>query len=424
MPFHMDIRKKELKNGLVVVTDAMPGVRSASVGVWVRVGSRAESAEVHGVSHFIEHLLFKGTRHRTAGELAAAIDSIGGQLNAFTDKEYVGFYAKVLDEHLARAFELLSDIVLNPTFPAAELRRERNVICEEISMVEDSPQELIHDLFLENFWPGHALGRPISGTKASVQRITRQEVVRYFREHYTACNTVISVAGNIRHGAVQRLAEKYFSGLAAGRPVAIGASPASTPARVARSKAHLEQTHFCLGTRAPSLLSADRYAAHALSHVLGGGVSSRLFQNIRERRGLVYDIESTLDLYRDAGSLVVYAGAAPEAAPEVLDLTLRELRRLKGRLIPSDELKRAKEFLKSSVVLSLESTSSRMTQLAQQEIYYGGVVPIEEVLRKIERVDVRSIRAVANEMLNAPEIALVVLGNGSAGSLRDFGIEV
>jgi predicted Zn-dependent peptidase len=420
----MDIRKKQLKNGLVIVSDAMAGVRSVSVGVWVRVGSRAESKETHGISHFIEHLLFKGTRNRTAAKLAEEIDSIGGQLNAFTDKEYVGFYAKVLDAHLVRVFEILSDIVLNPTFPAAELRRERNVICEEINMVEDSPQELIHELFLEHFWPDHPLGLPISGTKASVQTIKRAAVVRYFCEHYTACNTVISVAGNIRHSEVQRLAERHFTALPSGTPPAVRSAPESRPALVVRQKAHLEQTHLCLGTRAPSLMSPDRYCAHVLSHVLGGGVSSRLFQNIRERRGLVYSIDSTLDLYRDAGNLVVYAGVAPGAAEMVLDLTFRELRRLKECVIPAEELRRAKEFLKSSVVLSLESSSSRMTQLAQQEIYYERFVPVQEVLDSIERIEARSIRRLANELLQGTSMALVVLGNGSVKGLHNVTVEI
>jgi predicted Zn-dependent peptidase len=422
--FGMDIRKKQLGNGLVVVTDAMPGVRSVSVGVWVRVGSRVESKETNGITHFIEHLLFKGTRNRTATQLAEAIDSVGGQLNAFTDKEYVGFYAKVLDTHLARAFEILSDIVLNPTFPAAELRRERNVICEEISMVEDSPQELIHDLFLEHFWPDHPLGRPISGTKASVKAIKRADVIRYFREHYTACNTVISAAGNIRHSEVQRLAERHFADLPSGKPLTARSAPNGRPARFVRRKAHLEQTHVCLGTRAPSLMSPDRYCAHALSHVLGGGVSSRLFQNIREQRGLVYSIDSTLDLYRDAGTLVIYAGAAPGTAETVLRLTFRELRRLKERIIPAVELRRAKEFLKSSVVLSLESSSSRMTQLAQQEIYYGRFVPVEEVLRSIDQIEARSVRHMANDLLQEANMALVALGNGSVCGLRDLAVEI
>jgi predicted Zn-dependent peptidase len=420
----MEIRKQELKNGLVILTDAMPQVRSVSVGVWMRVGSRHENAETQGISHFIEHLLFKGTRTRNAGAIAEAIDSVGGQLNAFTDKEYVGFYAKVLDEHLPEAFEILADIVLNPTFPSAEVERERNVIFEEINMVEDSPQEAIHDIFLESFWPRHPLGRAISGTKSSVGRIRRRDVLRHFRQNYTACNMVVAAAGNIRHGQVQRLAAKWFSELSAGTPAEAGSPPAASPSRVVRHKEHLEQMHLCLGTVSPSLTSKERYPAHLLSHILGGGVSSRLFQNIREKRGLVYDIDSTLDMYVDAGSLVVYAGTAPKNAARVVDLARREFRRIREKAVADDELRRAKEFLKSSVVMSLESPSSRMTQLAQQEIYYRRSVGVGEVLRRIDRITTGDVRRVAEGLFGAGPLAMVALGSRNGHELERVSLEL
>lgn len=420
----MSIRKKEYGNGLVVLTDAMPGVRSLSVGVWMRLGSRHESHETHGIAHFIEHLLFKGTGSRNAAKIAEAIDSVGGQLNAFTDKEYVGYYARVLDEHLPEAFEILADIVLNPTFPPAEVERERNVIFEEINMVEDSPQELIHDLFLEHFWPAHPLGRPVSGTKKSVERIRRRDVVRHFRSHYTARNMIVAAAGNIRHARVQKLAERYFHGLESGSRVEPGPPPAARQARVVRRKPNLEQMHLCLGTVSPSLKSAERYPAHVLSHVLGGGVSSRLFQKIREKRGLVYDIDSTLDMYQDAGSLVVYAGMAPEAAPRVVELTRREFRKLREKAVSEDELSRAKEFLKSSVVMSLESPGSRMTQLAQQEIYFGRHVPVGEVLRSIDRISAGDVLRVANELFTRAPLAMVALGSRNGHELESVPLEI
>ncbi len=420
----MDVQKKEMKNGLVVATEAMPCLCSVSMGVWVRVGSRFEAGYTRGVSHFIEHLLFKGTKSRTAGDIAKEIDSIGGQLNAFTDKEYVGFYARVLDQHLPIAFELLSDIVLNPGFPAAEVERERNVIFEEINMVEDSPQELIQDMFMESFWRSHPLGLPISGTKESVARITRREVMKYFKSNYTACNTVISVAGNIRHRKVQALAEKYFSGLDTGAPVDTGGPPTARGARLVRHKAHLEQTHICIGTACPPMASRDRYCAHILNNVLGGGMSSRLFQNIREKRGLVYSIYSAPNVYRDAGALIVYAGCAPERAASVVELTLRELRNLRNKPVPADELKRAKENIKGQFMLSLESTSSRMTHLAQQEIYYGRFYTMKEIMDGFDGVRARDVRRLANEIFDSSGLGLTVLTSSNGRDLKSVNLRV
>jgi predicted Zn-dependent peptidase len=420
----MNVRKKQMKNGLVVATEAMTYLCSASIGVWVRVGSRFECDYPCGISHFIEHLLFKGTKSRSAADIARAIDSIGGQLNAFTDKEYVGFYAKVLDRHLPLAFELLSDIVLNPHFPPAELERERNVIFEEINMVEDSPQELIQDLFMESFWPGHPLGLPISGTKESVAGISRRDVMKYFKENYTAGNTIISVAGNIRHGNVWDLAQRYFSGLDAGRPMKPGAPPKAQAASVVRRKSHLEQSHICLGTVCPPMASEDRYCIHVLNSVLGGGMSSRLFQNIREKRGLVYSIYSSPNIYRDAGSLVVYAGCAPERAASVVELTLKEWRRLRDKTIPSEELRRAKDNVKGQFLLSLESSGSRMTHLAQQEIYFGRFHTMQEIIDGFDRVQPRDVRRLANEVFGSQAINLTVLTSADGRDLRSLNLQV
>jgi predicted Zn-dependent peptidase len=420
----MDIQKRELKNGLIIATEVMPHLRSASIGVWVKSGSRFENAGNSGISHFIEHLLFKGTRTRSAAKIAQEIDSVGGQLNAFTEKEYVGFYAKVLDEHLPLAFDLLSDIVLNPTFPANEIKRERNVIFEEINMVEDSPQELILDLYTENFWKGHALGLPISGTKKSVSGINRRDVINHFKKNYTACNTVVAVAGNIRHKEVYRLAERYFSALERGIAVDPGSPPDFCAGRYVRRKAHLEQTHICLGTVSPPIVSDEQYCAHLLSNVLGGGMSSRLFQNIREKRGLVYSIFSMLNLYRDAGTLIVYAGTASDKAVEVIDLTVREFRRMREQLIPSQELKRAKENIKGSVMLSLESSSSRMTHLAQQLIYYDRFKTLEEILDAVERVSARDIRNLANRIFDSSCLTLTALDSRDGGSLKSAAMDV
>jgi len=420
----MDVQKREMKNGLIVATEVMPHLRSVSLGVWLKCGARAETERNAGISHFIEHLLFKGTRRRSAAKIAAAIDSVGGQLNAFTEKEYVGFYAKVLDTHLPLAFDLVSDIVLNPAFPADEVERERNVIFEEINMVEDSPQELIFDLFAESFWKNHALGWPISGTKASVAQISRDEVKRFFRTNYHAGNMVVSVAGNIRHREAQRLAARHFSGVPLGAAAEAETAPGVHSGRRVCRKAHLEQTHLCLGAAAPPVISEERYCAHLLSNILGGGVSSRLFQNIRERRGLVYSIYSMLNLYRDAGSLVVYAGAAHGRAAEVVDLVLREFRRLRRTPVSPAELRRAKEYAKGSVLLSLESSGSRMTNLAQQIIYYGRFRRIEETLEAVERVTARDIRDLANRIFDDSALTLTALTNRDGGGLEAVAMRV
>lgn len=413
-----------MKNGLVVATEVMPHLRSVSLGVWVKCGSRYEKAEKTGISHFIEHLLFKGTAKRSAAAIAEAIDSVGGQLNAFTEKEYVGFYSKVLDEHLEFAFELLSDLVLNPLFPAVEVRRERNVIFEEINMVEDSPQELILDMFMEDFWKDHPLGRPISGTKTSVARIARSDVRRFFKNHYNASNMIISAAGNFRHQQVYRLAERYFSKLEPGTAAGPGEPPAIRPGLRLRRKAHLEQTHICLGTVAPPVTSEERYTAHLLCSILGGGMSSRLFQNIREKRGLVYSIYSMLNLYRDAGTLVVYAGSAPEKASEVVELTLKEFGKLRKRLVSSEELKRAKESIKGSVMLGLESSSSRMTHLAQQLMYYGRFYELEEIIGAVERVTAHEVRDLANRVFDRSYLTLSALSGRGGDELESVALEV
>lgn len=421
----MDIQKVEMKNGLVVVSEVMTQFRSVSIGVWVRCGSRFEDGRESGISHFIEHLLFKGTRSRSATDIAQAIDSVGGQLDAFTDKEYVGFYARVLDRHLPFAFALLADIVLNPTFPTQEIERERNVIFEEISTVEDSPQDLIHEIYQESFWPGHPLGRPISGTRETVAGIGRKHVMEYFRRRYHAArNTVISVAGNIRHREVQALAERYFSELPPGDESDPGHPPVPQAARTIRYKPNLEQTHICIGVPCPSRISEERFCIHVLSNILGGGMSSRLFQKIREKRGLVYAIDSMLNLYRDAGTLVVGAATAPQTAATVARLVLKELKSLREELVSSEELDRAKECIKGSLMLSLEGSTSRMTYLAQQQIDFGRFYRLDEVLRGIDRVQRRDVRRLARKIFGSSLLTLAALGNSNGSPLESIVLRI
>jgi len=420
----MDVQRKQLDNGLLVLTEAMPHVRSVTIGVWVKGGSRQESDGATGISHFIEHLLFKGTRSRSAADIAKEIDAVGGHLNAFTDKEYVGFYAKVLDRHLDLGFDLLADIVLNPTFPPAEVERERNVIFEEIAMVEDTPSELVQEMFLGQIWRGHPLGRPIAGTRASVARITRADVRSFFQRNYTAASTLVAVAGNLRHRRVQDLARRHFSKLARGVPIETGPRPSVRGSTHARRKPNLEQTHLCLGTVSPGAGEEDRFAVHVLSTVLGGGMSSRLFQNIREKRGLVYSIYSIVNLYLDAGTLVVYGAMSPANAARVVELVCKELRALKDRLVPADELERAKENMKGSLLLGLESSSSRMSQLAQQEIYYGKFYTLKEIMARVDRVTSRDVRRLANEIFDPAFLTLTALGSRNGRDLASVELRV
>ena len=414
----MDIKKKEMKNGLVVLSEVMPHLRSVSLGVWVKCGSRFEEPCFSGIAHFIEHLLFKGTTTRSTEEIAGTIDAVGGQLNAFTEKEYIGFYARVLDEHLPLAFDLLADIVLNPAFPSREIERERNVIFEEISMIEDSPQELVLDLYMEHCWKGHPLGRPIAGTKKSIAEISGNDVKEFFKRNFTAGNMILSAAGNIEHKKIQQLAEKYFAGLETGARTTPGEPPVFSPGRIVRRKAHLEQTHICLGTIAPPMSSSERYCAHLLNGILGGGISSRLFQNIREKKGLVYSIYSMLASYRDAGTLAVYAGTAHETAAQVIELTLKEFRKIRRKLVAHEELSRAKACIKGAITLGLESSSSRMTNLAQQMIYHGRLHDLEETLSAVDRVTDQEIRELANKILDPAHFVLTSLGAGNGADIK------
>lgn len=414
----MDVQKREMKNGIVVASEVMPHLCSAAIGVWVRCGSRFEAPEVNGISHFIEHLLFKGTGSRSAAEIAKVIDSVGGQLDAFTDKEYVGFYAKVLGAHLPIAFELLSDLVMNPRFPSGEIENERKVVFEEIATVEDTPQDLIHEIYLESIWKGHALGRRIAGTRKSVAGISRAQVMKYFNQVYHAGrNTVISIAGNIDHHKVYALAERHFSKMPLGAESDPGSPPVPLAAQTIRHKENLEQTHLCLGVPCPARVSEDRFIIHLLSNILGGGLSSRLFQNIREKRGLVYVIDSSPNLYRDAGTLVVSAAMAHEKASTVTNLILEEFSKLRDKLVSEEELKRAKECLKGSLTLSLESSSSRMTYLAQQQIDFERFQSPGEILERIDHVRRVDIRRLAAEIFSAP-IVLAALGNSNVRALE------
>jgi predicted Zn-dependent peptidase len=403
------IVREVLGNGLRLLTESMPHVRSISIGVWLTRGSRHEPQDWSGIAHFVEHMLFKGTGTRSAEDIAQAIDSIGGQLDAFTAKEYASYYIKVLDEHLPLAIEILSDIVLHPRFDGGDIEREKKVILEEIKMVEDTPDDLVHELFTQSLWEGHPLGRPILGTPDTVETLTRDALGDYFGRVYTADNFVISAVGNLEHAHVRELVEQAFGRMTPSGDAADERTPVVAPKFHVRSK-DLEQSHICLGTSSCSQNHEDRYVSYVLNTLLGGSMSSRLFQNVREKRGLAYAVFSGLSAYRDAGALTIYAGCANEAVTEVIDLTVEELRQLKRDAAPEAELRRAKDHLKGSLMLSLENTASRMSHLARQEIYFDRQFGLDETLAGVERVTAGDVSRVAASLFSNGALAGTVLG--------------
>jgi predicted Zn-dependent peptidase len=397
-----------LASGLRLVTESMPHVRSVTVGVWLTRGSRHESDAESGVAHFVEHMLFKGTTTRSAQAIAQTIDSIGGQLDAFTAKEYAGYYIKVLDDHVPLAIDLLSDLIMRPAFNAADIEREQGVILEEIKMVEDAPDDLVHEVFAQQFWSRHPLGRPILGTPETVGSFDAARLRAYFTRTYLAHNLVIAAAGHLEHSALRALVEQAFADLPPGGAAPGDDPPAVTPGLVVREK-DIEQSHLCLGTPAYPQADDDRHALYVLNTILGGSMSSRLFQHIREERGLAYAVFSSLTTYSDAGAITIYAGCAVEKVNEVIELTLAELKDLREAPVEREELQRAKDHLKGSLMLSLENTSSRMSQLARQQIYFGRHFSLDELLGAIDDVSSGDVQRVAADLFRdgAPVATLV-----------------
>jgi predicted Zn-dependent peptidase len=403
------IVREVFDSGLRLITEAMPHVRSVSLGVWLTRGSRHEDDARAGIAHFVEHMLFKGTGSRTAEDIAQAIDSIGGQLDAFTAKEYASYYVKVLDEHLPLAVDILADIVLNPAFADTDIDREKKVVLEEIKMVEDTPDDLVHELFTQHFWEGHPLGRPILGTPATVEALDHNTLSDYFRHAYVAPHIVISAAGNIEHAQVRDLIGRAFERLSAAGESIADAPPNVVPNVMVRQK-ELEQSHLCIGTRGYPQQHDQRYVSYLLNTLLGGSMSSRLFQNVREKRGLAYSVFSSLSAYRDAGALTIYAGCSTDAVGEVIDVVVEELRGVRNAPPADDELRRAKDHLKGSLMLSLENTSSRMSHLARQEIYFGRHFSLDETLAGIEDVTPAGVQEVARDLFANGTLAATVVG--------------
>jgi predicted Zn-dependent peptidase len=398
-----------LPSGLRLVTESMPHVRSVTVGVWLVRGSRHESDAESGIAHFVEHMLFKGTTSRSAQVIAQQIDSIGGQLDAFTAKEFASYYLKVLDEHVPMAIDLLSDMLQRPAFAPDDITREQAVILEEIKMVEDAPDDLVHEVFAQQFWSAHPLGRPILGSPETVSSFAAPGLRDYFARTYTAPHLFVAAAGNLDHARLRELVEAAFADVPRGTAAPAGPPPAITPGIVSRTK-DIEQSHVCLGTRAYPQAHADRHGAYVLNTILGGSMSSRLFQHIREDRGLAYAVFSGLAAYSDAGMATVYAGCAADKVREVVDLTLVELRGLRETTVPDDEVQRAKDHLKGSLMLSLENTASRMSHLARQEIYFGRHVSLDETLAEIDAVTPDDVRRVALDLFEPGELVATVVG--------------
>ena len=407
------VERHVLDRGLTVLVDEMRDVRSLALGVFVEAGSEREPRSRRGISHFLEHVLFKRTRRRTNLEIARAIDLLGGDVDAFTTREYTGFYVHTLDARFAEALELLSEIVLAPAFAAEDVEKERGVILEEIGEANDNPEDLVHETFVRGFWRGHPLGDPILGTASTVRAISRDDLYRYHRRRYTRRSLIVSAAGRLRNGpvleAIERLLRRRGGSASRGRR-ATERRPVPHGHVEVRPRRGLEQAHLCLGFRAPAFASSRRYAAQLLDIVLGGGMSSRLFQEVRERRGLVYSIGSSMHAYRLGGYEAISASCAPRNLPRVLDVTLRELSRLKRSGVRPRELRWAKENLKGGILLALESTVARMAAAARQEFYFGRPARPEEWISRVEAVTEDQIGEEAHRLLGGRVLALAVVG--------------
>ncbi len=416
-------RKDTLSNGIRVVSESMPKVRSVSIGIWVKVGSRHEQPEVGGVSHFIEHMFFKGTRKRTAKDIATEIDSLGGEMNAFTSQETTTYYVKVLDEHLAAGIDILSDILLGSKFDPQEMEKERKVILEEIKMVEDTPDDYIHELFTGTVWQGNPLGRPILGTKETIKALKHKDVLAYIEQNYCPGDMVISVAGNFEHDRLIEILESAFGSLSRK-----GSSRQEAPPEFRREilvkKKQLEQVQICLGCKGLHYSHDDRYTVLALNAVLGNSMSSRLFQEVREQNALAYSIYSYVTAYRDAGLVTVYAGTDPANAIQALKLIIKEIRKLRDEGITPAEETRVKNQIKGNLVLSLETSNSHMSRIARQEIYFGKYLSMDEVIRSVDAVTAQDIDRLAKQLFRTDALSLSILGPLSRADVPDDILEI
>ncbi len=409
------VQRTELPTGLTILTEKIPTLRSLSAGLWVRRGSRHEPKEKSGIFHFLEHMVFKGTESKDTQQIARIIDSFGGQMNAFTGKEQTCFYARIMDEHLEVAVDLLSDIILRPAFREVDIERERKVVLEEIKMVDDTPDDLVQELHLRSFWKGNPLARPILGTRRTVGSLTPDLLREFFFENVRPNNLLVTAAGNVDHEPFVELMWKAFRDLKGRAPDAPVKPPRINPSVTVKTRKGLKQTYLCLGTSCYRRDHPDQYGLSVLNTILGSGMSSRLFQKIREEKSLAYDVFSDTASYEDAGCLTVYVGTAAESVQQVLDLVVDEFRILRAEPVPADELARAKDHLKGSLMLGLESTFNRMSNLATQEIYFGKQYTLDEILEGIDAVTPDDVKRVAADVLDERTLSLAVLGRVPEG---------
>ncbi len=415
------VKLTRLPNGLTVLTERMPGLRSATVGIWVRRGSRHEPEDWNGVCHFIEHAVFKGTNRRTALDIAVESDRLGGHFDAYTTHEMTGFAMKVVDTSVPAAFDLLTDMLARPRFDEEELRREQKVIIEEMKMVEDTPDEFLAEIFNAAYFPGHPLGRPIEGTEETVSTFDHERTAAFHAAAYAPPNLVVAAAGNVEHEQLVELAARAFDkenadGGGVKSVDEVSPSPAA-PILIQRKK-ELEQAHLIIAAPFPSARHEDRYAASLLGSVIGGGTSSRLWQRVREERGLAYSVGAAGSHFTDAGIFQIYAGTSPEQLGEVLDISLEEMRRVLREAVGEDELRLVKDQAVSSILLGLESTSARAGTLARQEIVHGRRIPTEQVIARIEAVTPEDMLRVATEHFKTDRLAL-----GALGDLNGFRVD-
>ncbi|HUJ79994.1 MAG TPA: pitrilysin family protein [Nitrospiria bacterium] len=411
-------RYGRLANGLRVLAEPMSESQSVAIGVWCQVGSRHELSEEAGLAHFLEHLCFKGTAHRSARDISEEIDRLGGELNAFTTREHTAFYASVLGEHLPHAVDLLADLVLHPGLTARDVEKERQVVIEEIRMVDDNPEEMVHDLHARQLWGRHPLGRPVQGTAHSVGRLSRRQVVGFWRNHYRPSNMIVAAAGRLQWRPLLRQLDRTFGRwrprFSAGRS---GGAPPAPPARqgVRFIRRSLTQLHCCLSAPGLPQHHPDRFAGYLLNTILGGSVSSRLFQEVRERRGLAYTVYSSQHSFADTGTTSVYAACQPSAGAKVVKLIERELHALARTGVGRRELGQAKEQLRGTVLLGLEHPHARMSRLARELLYLDRVTPIEEGLRAVEAVTPSQVRRLAASLFVPSTYSVTLLGPSAPG---------
>ena len=398
-----------LPNKITLLVEEIPHVRSAAIGLWFKVGSRHERKEESGISHFIEHMMFKGTINRTAKEIAEALDQVGGQLNAFTTKEYTCYYARVLDEHTLLALEILHDMVFNSKFAEEDIEKEKNVVIEEIRMYEDAPDELIHDLLTEVMWNNHPLGRPILGEIQDIESLTREKVVNYYKRYYTPDNLIIAVAGRVSYEQLLEKIMELFGNIQGEQKGDKLTIPEFNLHSFSRRK-DSEQVHLCLGTKGYAINDDRIYGLNILSTILGGGISSRLFQELRERHGLVYSVYSYTTAYQDAGLFGIYAGLGPNKVNEALELIQKQLKELKTGNITAEEVERARQQIKGNLLLSLESVTTRMSRLAKSYLYHGKIISPEEIVEKVFNVSMENIKAMAEEISDLANFTKVSIG--------------